>query len=226
MVTIATIHNDFTGKFGIPRQSGLVPGARSVIVFEKPFRNRDALRGLEGYSHLWLIWLFHGNPERAWEPTVRPPKLGGNRRMGVFATRSPCRPNPVGLSCVELLEIRETKDQGTVLVVGGADLMDGTPILDIKPYLPYTDSHPEARGGFTEDLQLKKLKVECPPDILERVPEEKREALLACLEEDPRPGYKPDGTRVYGFAYGGQEVRFMVQEGVLTVLEIEGGGET
>ena len=223
METIARIHNDFTGKFAIPRQSGLVPSLVSRIVFEKPYRNRDALRGLEGYSHLWLIWLFHGNPEREWEPTVRPPKLGGNRRMGVFATRSPCRPNPIGLSSVELLEIRDTQDAGTVLLVGGADLMDGTPILDIKPYLPYTDCHPDARGGFTEDLALPGLEVYCDADVLERIPERMREPLFAVLREDPRPGYQRDETRVYGFPYGGLEVRFHVAGGVLTILSVEGG---
>lgn len=210
MHIIATIHNDFPTKFGIPRQSGLVEELKATVVFESEYRNPDALRGLEEFSHIWLIWQFSQAVRETWSPTVRPPRLGGNTRMGVFATRSPFRPNPIGLSCVKLEEIKKDPVLGTVLVVSGADLMDGTPILDIKPYLPYADAHPEATGGFTGNVGGRTLRVECHPELLEAVPEEKRQALLGVLSRDPRPSYQHDPDRVYGMAFAGLEVGFSV----------------
>ena len=221
MEIIARIRNDFTGKFGVPRQSGLVEEVLSTIVFEPPYRVPEALRGMEGWSHLWLIWQFHRAVRPGWSPTVRPPRLGGNERVGVFATRSPFRPNPIGLSCVRLVEVREEPGLGHVLVVAGADLMDGTPILDIKPYVPYADCRPEATGGFTDDTQKRTVRVECPGQLLEKLPEGSRAALLGVLREDPRPAYQDDPERVYGFPFAGHEVRFRVAEGVLRVLEVE-----
>ena len=217
---IARMHSDFASKFGIPRQSGLVQQLRSTIVFEPEYRLGDALRGIEDFSHLWLIWQFSEAVRQGWSPTVRPPRLGGNTRMGVFATRSPFRPNNLGLSCVTLLDVVHTQRYGTVLEVGGADLMDGTPILDIKPYIPYADSHPEALGGFAAAPAGETLEVIIPPDLLERVPEDRREALRGVLAQDPRPHYQSDPTRVYGFTFAHLEVRFTVEENVLTVREI------
>lgn len=220
MEIIARVRNDFPAKFGLPRQSALGEKLVSVIVFEKEYRVPEALRGLEEYSHLWLLWGFHAMEKAAWSPTVRPPRLGGNTRMGVFATRSPNRPNPIGLSCVRLLEIRKTEDQGTVLVVSGTDMMDGTPVYDIKPYLAYTDSHPEALGGFAGRHLNDALSVECDPALIEKVPPEKREALLALLSQDPRPAYQNDPERVYGFFFGDREIRFTVKDEVLRVVSI------
>ena len=220
MKTIARIRSAFPTKFGIPRQAGLVPELRSLIVFEPEYRNPDALRGIGEFSHLWLIWEFSEARRADWSPTVRPPRLGGNTRMGVFATRSPFRPNPIGLSCVELLEVRETPEWGTVLVVGGADLMDGTPIYDIKPYIPYADCRPEAAGGFTDRAEDFLLQVELPEDLAEKVPPEQREALMGVLSHDPRPSYHSDPARIYGMNFGDLDVRFRLAEGRLTVVEI------
>ena len=218
---IARIRSDFPTKFGIPRQSGLVEDLRATVVFEPEYRNPDALRGLEEFSHLWLIWQFSQAVRENWSPTVRPPRLGGNASMGVFATRSPFRPNPIGLSCVRLVGIEKDPELGHVLVVAGADLMDGTPILDIKPYLPYADSHPEALGGFTGNVGGKVLEVDFPPELLERVPEDKREALIGVLSRNPRPSYQHDPERVYGMAFAGLEVRFSVDGDVLHVRAVE-----
>ena len=217
---IARIHTDLPEKFGVPRQSGLVPQLRGTIVLEPAYRNPDALRGLEGFSHLWLIFQFHRAVREGWSPTVRPPRLGGNVRMGVFATRSPFRPNPIGLSSVRLERVELTADLGPVLHVRGADLVDGTPIFDIKPYIPYGDSHPEAVGGFASAPAGETLTVVIPPELLEQVPESRREALRGVLAQDPRPHYQNDPDRVYGFTFAGMEVRFSVAGGVLTVREI------
>ena len=221
MHTIARISSPFLTKFGVPRQSGLVEEIRSQVIFEPEYRSVQALRGLEGYSHLWLLWEFHQAKRESWSPTVRPPRLGGNTRMGVFATRSPFRPNPIGLSCVKLEEIKKTAEHGYVLIVSGADLMDGTPIYDIKPYLPYADCHPEATGGFAQDVMGHALKVEFPEEWLEKIPEDRRETLLSILEQDPRPGYQQDPQRVYGFAYGQWEIKFRVEGEILTVCAVE-----
>lgn len=217
---IARIRSPFPEKFGIPRQSGLVQEAEARIVFEKLFRIADAVRGLEGFSHIWLLWQFSENLRDTWSPTVRPPRLGGNARMGVFATRSPFRPNPIGLSCVRLLEIETDRELGPVLRVAGADLMDGTPIFDIKPYLPYTDSHPEAVGGFTDAAAMERLTVEIAPELLERIEPARRKALLGVLACDPRPRYQDDPDRIYGLSFAGYEVKFRVEGGVLTVWEV------
>ena len=221
MEPIAHIHTDFTSKFGVPRQAGLVKELRATIVFAPEYRNPEALRGLDGFSHLWLIWEFSQCVGKPWSPTVRPPRLGGNARMGVFATRSPFRPNPIGLSCVKLEEIKKDPVLGPVLVVSGADLMDGTPILDLKPYLPYADAHPEATGGFTGNVGGTTLRVECPPELLEAVPEDKRQALLGVLSRDPRPSYQHDSSRVYGMAFAGLEVGFTVDGDTLYVCRVE-----
>lgn len=220
MHIIAHIRSDFPTKFGIPRQSGLADAA-ARIVFEPDYRNADALRGLDGFSHLWLIWQFSEAVRTGWSPTVRPPKLGGNRRVGVFATRSPFRPNAIGLSSVRLDRVELHTPDGPVLHVVGADLMDGTPILDIKPYLAYTDAHPDAAGGFAYKVLQRTLPVVCPPDLLARLPEDRREALLSVLAQDPRPGYQDEPDRVYGFPFAGFEVRFSVSDGRLTVVDIE-----
>ena len=217
---IARMKSDFPTKFGIPRQSGLVDALESTIVFEPEFRNADALRGIEGFSHLWLIWQFSQAVRQGWSPTVRPPRLGGNVRMGVFATRSPFRPNNLGLSCVRLLGVEETREYGTVLHVGGADLMDGTPIFDIKPYIPYGDAKPDALGGFTQDAGDFLLTVDFPSSLLERIPENKRDALTGVLSHDPRPSYQADPERVYGLTFGGWNVRFRVKDSTLTVVDI------
>ena len=258
MEPIAHVRSPFSGKFGVPRQSGLVEELESTVVFQPPYRNRDALRGLDGFSHIWLIWVFHyalgerdggpkrsGSPERSggpiedgnpmdsgnrsmrdretpsarWSPTVRPPRLGGNARLGVFATRSPFRPNPIGLSCVRLDRIADSPE-GPVLYIRGADLADGTPVLDIKPYVPYADCHPDALGGFAADAPAPCLDVEIPPDLLERIPEGEREALRGALALDPRPRYIQQPERVYGFGFAGREVRFSVDGKRLIVREI------
>ena len=220
MQVIAYIHNDFKTKFGLPRQSGLVEEIPSVIVFEPPFRDPAAFRGIEDYSHLWLVWQFSEAKKEHWSATVRPPRLGGNRRMGVFATRSPYRPNPIGLSSVTLTDVVMDEKNGPLLYVTGADLMDGTPILDIKPYLAFTDSHPEAEGGFAAAIDPYRLEVDFPEELLAKIPEEKRNALLGALREDPRPSYQEDPERIYGLAYGSFDVRFYVREGRLTVVEV------
>ena len=218
---IARMKSDFPTKFGIPRQSGLVDELRSTIVFEPEFRNPDTLRGIEGFSHLWLIWQFSEAVRSDWSPTVRPPRLGGNTRIGVFATRSPFRPNSMGLSSVRLLGVEETKEYGTVLHVGGADLMDGTPIFDIKPYIPYGDSHPEATGGFTDTADDFLLEVDFPAHLLEMLPADKREAVIGVLRHDPRPSYQRSPERIYGLPFAGFDIRFRVQDKQLTVLELK-----
>ena len=220
MGPVARIRSDFPTKFGVPRQAGLVEELRSAVVFEPRYRVPEALRGIEGFSHLWLIWEFSKNRREGWSPTVRPPRLGGNQRVGVFATRSPFRPNPIGLSCVKLEGVELSGPDGPVLVVSGADLVDGTPIFDIKPYLPYADCRPEAVGGFAGAVPEGALTVDIPPELVERVPESRRTALRAVLAQDPRPHYQDDPRRVYGFGFAGLEVRFTVADGVLTVVDI------
>ena len=223
MQVIAHIRNAFPTKFGLPRQSGLVPELTSTIVFEPEYRVDAALRGIEDYSHLWLIWGFHQavreGDSQAWRPTVRPPRLGGNTRMGVFATRSPFRPNPIGLTVVKLLAV-EDSPEGKVLIVAGADMMDGTPIYDIKPYLPYVDSVPGAIGGFTDGTADYHLQVDFPEDLMGCVPKDMQETLLGVLSQDPRPAYQHDETRVYGLPFGGMDVKFTVKDGILTVVDI------
>ena len=218
---IAYIHTDLPTKFGLPRQSGLVPQLRSTIVMEPLYRDPVAFRGIEGFSHLWLIWGFSENKRDSWAATVKPPRLGGNKRMGVFATRSPYRPNALGLSSVKLESIDFDEKLGPVLTVSGADLMDGTPIYDIKPYLPHTDCHPDALGGFADQFVDYALEVVFPEEWLAMIPEDKREALSGILAQDPRPSYIDDPERVYGFNYLDMDVRFRVRDGVLTVCEIE-----
>ena len=220
IIPIAHIRSDFSEKFGIPRQSGLVEELTADVVFTPEFREPAALRGIGGFSHLWLIWEFSKARREGWSPTVRPPRLGGTRRMGVFATRSPFRPNPIGLSCVRLLEVRQDRALGPVLTVAGADLLDGTPIYDIKPYLPYADCKPDAVGGFAAQPKEAELTVDCSPALLDRVPEDKRAALLAVLAQDPRPQYQNDPARIYGMSFADVEVRFQVVEGRLMVTEI------
>ena len=216
---IARIKSDFHEKFGIPRQSGLVQSLRATICFEPEFRNADALRGLEGFSHLWIMWIFSENIRSTWSPTVRPPRLGGNKRLGVFATRSSFRPNPVALSCVKIERIDLDTSEGPKIVVSGADLMDGTPIVDIKPYLPYTDAHPEAVGGFAEAVRQIKVHVK-PSEQLNKLPKEKRSALIEVLEQDPRPAYQHDPERVYGFPFAEYEVKFKVAGNELEIVSI------
>ena len=217
---IARMKSDFPSKFGIPRQSGLVEELRSTIVFEPAFRNPDTLRGIEGFSHLWLIWQFSEAVREDWSPTVRPPRLGGNVRMGVFATRSPFRPNNLGLSCVKLLGVEQTSN-GTVIHVAGADLMDGTPIFDIKPYIPYSDSYPDAKGGFTDTAGAFLLEVVFPDQLLTLLPENKRDAAMAVLSHDPRPSYQRKAGRVYGLSFAGFDIRFTVEDCTLTVQTVE-----
>ena len=223
MRPVAYIHNDFSEKFGIPRQSGLVD-TEADVVFVAPYNQPEAVRGLEDFSHIWLLWGFSANvrADGNWSATVRPPRLGGNVRKGVFATRSPFRPNPIGLSCVRLTGIT-MGTQGPVLHILGADLMDGTPIFDVKPYLPYSDSRPEAAGGFTTAYEDYRLEVVVPPALMDLVPAEKRQVLQEVLAQDPRPSYQKDPARIYGMSYGGLEVRFQVSDGVLTVVEIMPG---
>lgn len=221
MEVIARIHTDLPEKFGVPRQSGLVPGLRGTVVFEPTFRNPDALRGIEGFSHLWLLFQFDRAVRKGWSPTVRPPRLGGNRRMGVFATRSPFRPNAIGLSSVRLEEVRQDPVLGPVLEVSGADLVDGTPILDIKPYLPYADCHPDAAGGFTDPLEMKPLAVQISPELLASFSSAQQDGLLGVLACDPRPRYQEDAQRVYGLSFAGKNVKFTVAGDTLTVLAVE-----
>ena len=220
MNPIARIHTPFPTKFGIPRQSGLIPSLPAEIVFEKEFRNPDAVRGLDDFSHIWLLWEFSEAKRSTWSATVRPPRLGGNQRMGVFATRSPFRPNPIGLSCVRLQKIDFSGERGPVLHVLGADLMDQTPIYDIKPYLPAFDSQPQASGGFTEALAEKPLHIECSPALLEKIPQEKRELLWSVLSQDPRPSYQHDKTRIYGLEFDNMEIRFSIDGLRLIIHEI------
>ncbi len=231
---VAYIRTEFPEKFGVPRQSGLAKGLRGVVIFEKEFRNPKALRGLEGFSHLWLIWEFsanrtapksqtpNGDTALQWSPTVRPPRLGGNMHMGVFATRSPFRPNPLGLSCVEILSVEPNTDQGPVIYVAGADLMDGTPIYDIKPYIKYADSHPDALCGYVDELKEGGLKVMIPSGLKERIGDEKTiAALVEVLQLDPRPSYHNDPHREYGMSFAGYNVRFIVHGDILEVVEIQ-----
>ena len=218
---IAHIHTAFPTKFGIPRQSGLVDSLRGEIIFTPEYRNADAVRGLEDFSHIWLVWQFSGAVRDTWSPTVRPPRLGGNTRMGVFATRSPFRPNPLGLSSVKLEAIEQRPEVGPVLIVRGADLMDGTPIYDIKPYIPYADCHTDASAGFTAQTQMHRLKVCCPPELWALVPADQQDGLHGVLENDPRPSYQHDPERVYGMEFSGLEVHFVVDGEQLTVTGIE-----
>ena len=220
MNIIARMQSDFSSKFGIPRQSGLVNELKSTIIFEPKYRNPDSLRGLEEFSHLWIIWQFSEAVHEDWSPTVRPPRLGGNTRMGVFATRSRFRPNEIGLSCVKILSIEQTADLGTVIHVAGADLMNGTPILDIKPYIPYADCHPDAKGGFTENVNPFHLQVHIPHWLLDKIPTEKHNALIGILSNDPRPSYQNDPNRTYGLEFSGYNVRFRVEGEILTVYDI------
>lgn len=220
MKIIARIYNDYKEKFGIPRQAGLAKGLYSKIVFEGEYRNPEALRGIEEYSHLWLVWEFSEAKREEFSPTVRPPRLGGNKRVGVFATRSPFRPNPIGLSSVRLIEVKKTESEGTVLIVEGADLMSGTPIYDVKPYITYTDSHPDATQSFAEEGLLHKLEVEIPEKLRALIPTDKLQGLTALLSEDPRPAYKAEGDAEYGMSFGDLEISFKVSGGVLTVTEI------
>ena len=218
MKIIARIHNAFDEKFGVPRQSGLAEEVISTIVFEEEFRAAEALRGIEEFSHLWLIWAFDRSERETWSPTVRPPRLGGNKRVGVFATRSPFRPNAIGLSCVRLLGVEKTPE-GHVLKVAGADLVNGTPIYDIKPYLPYADCKPDATGGFTDGTVKRTVEVRFSGETLKQLTEDERRELTAILKEDPRPAYQEDPEREYAFSFGGKNIRFKVAGGVLTVLE-------
>jgi len=217
---IARIYTSFKEKFGIPRQSGIAE-TEGKIVFEKEYRNPEALRGIDGYSHLWLLWEFSSAKRDTWSPTVRPPRLGGNKRMGVFATRSPYRPNPIGLSSVKLLEVLHTDSEGDVLIVSGADILDGTPIYDIKPYLKYTDSHEDAVGGFADEVLGYKIKVSFPAELLSKIPQSERSSIITLLENDPRPAYKDEGEREYGMKYSDLEIFFKVQGGILTVTDVK-----
>lgn len=217
---IAHMKSDFPTKFGIPRQSGLVKELRSTIVFTPEYRIEEALRGLDGFSHIWIIWQFSEAVQTEWSPTVRPPRLGGNQRMGVFATRSPFRPNSLGLSCVRILSIEKTESQGTVIHVAGADLMDGTPIFDIKPYIPYGDCHTDAVGGFTANAGEFLLQVNFPEDLLSKVAADKRDAMIGVLSHDPRPSYQRDADRIYGLSFADYNIRFTVKDNVLTVIEV------
>lgn len=221
MKIIARIHTDLPTKFGVPRQSGVVEELMGRIVFEPEYRNPDALRGMEGFSHLWLIWQFSQAVRENWSPTVRPPRLGGNTRMGVFATRSPFRPNAIGLSSVKLERVEPHSPDGPIIVVSGIDLMDGTPILDIKPYIPYADSHPQAKEGFTSAGWERTLEVNFPQELQEKVETDRRAALVGVLQNDPRPPYQKNPERVYGLPFGGQEIHFKVADGVLTVIDVE-----
>jgi len=221
MKVIARIKSDFPTKFGIPRQSGLVEGLKSTIVFEPEYRDKNALRGIEQFSHLWLVWQFSEAAREDWSPTVRPPRLGGNQRIGVFATRSPFRPNPIGLTSVKLEAVREDAQHGAVLDVSCADLMDGTPILDIKPYIPFTDVHADATDGYTAQTITHTLDVDFPDGLLKKVPQDKRKPLLGVLSQDPRPSYQADPDRIYGFRFADMEIRFRVADSLLTVTSVE-----
>lgn len=218
---IARIHTPFKSKFAVPRQSGIANEVTGEIVFEPDYRSDDAIRGIQEWSHLWLIWQFSENADKGWSPTVRPPRLGGNTRVGVFATRSPFRPNPLGLSCVKLEKVEHRKDVGTVLIVSGADLVDGTPIYDIKPYLAYADSHPDALGGFTDTTEFKRLTVSADEKLLLSLPETERKGLIQILENDPRPSYHDDPERIYGFVFAEHEIKFSVANGILNVISIK-----
>ncbi len=218
---IARLRSDFATKFGVPRQSGLVDELQATVVFEPEYRNADAVRGLEEFSHIWLVWQFSGAVRENWSPTVRPPRLGGNKRVGVFATRSPFRPNALGLSSVRLEGIEYDARLGPILHVAGADLMDGTPIYDIKPYIAYADCHADAVGGFVDAVERHALRVDCTEELLSRVPEEKRRALIGVLAQDPRPSYQEDAQRVYGMEFAGVEVKFRVEGSRLTVCDVE-----
>ncbi len=218
---IAHIHTDFPEKFGIPRQSGIVEELQAAVIFEPEYRTADAVRGLEQYSHIWLLWRFSECADKPFSPTVRPPRLGGNTRMGVFATRSPFRPNSIGLSCVRLEKIDFETPNAPVLHIAGADLMDGTPILDVKPYLPYADSFPNASGGFALQSKADILKVEFPHELLKKIPEEKQQALLRVLAQDPRPAYQTDAERVYGFSFAEYTIKFTVHEETVTVTDVQ-----
>lgn len=220
MKIIARMHSDFPSKFGIPRQSGLVGALRSSIVFEPEFRNPDTIRGLDEFTHIWLIWQFSESLRDTWAATVRPPRLGGSVRKGVFATRSPFRPNSIGLSSVQLESIETHPELGPVLHVSGADLMDGTPIFDIKPYLPFVDSHPDAVGGFADQFSEYSLHVVFPEELQALVPDDRRQALCEVLAQDPRPSYQEDSERVYGMAFSGLDIKFMVADGILTVVQV------
>ncbi len=220
MKIIAHVKSDFPEKFGIPRQSGLAPALKSRIVFEPQYRVKEAFRGLEGYSRIWVLWEFSRAEREEWSPTVRPPRLGGNKRVGVFASRSPFRPNPIGMSAVKLERIEYGAD-GPVLYVSGGDMMDGTPVLDIKPYLPYADAYPDEEHGFSHGRGEDTLNVEIPAELLEKLPEEKREGLIQALEQDPRPAYQDDPDRAYTMSYGGAQVRFVVNGKTLTVDSVE-----
>ena len=221
MKIIAKIYTEFDEKFGIPRQSGLVEETVGKIVFEPEYRNPEALRGIDGYSHLWLIWQFSKAIREEWSPTVRPPRLGGNKRMGVFATRSPYRPNPIGLSSVKLIEVRQTDTEGTVLIVGGADLLSGTPIYDIKPYLAFTDSHPEAKGGFADGVKEYEIEVELSENAKANLGSDEEKKLISLLRQDPRPSYKSEDEKIYGMKLGGKEIKFKYENCKLIVTEIE-----
>ncbi len=220
MRPIATMRSDFPTKFGIPRQSGLVESLHSTVIFEPEYRNPDALRGLEEFSHLWILWQFSEAVRSEWSPTVRPPRLGGNTRLGVFATRSPFRPNNIGLSCVKLVGLEQTKEHGTVIHVSGADLMDGTPILDIKPYIPYSDAHPEALGGFTTNADDFVLEVDFPAELLTMLPADKRSAAVEVLSHNPRPSYHSDPERIYGLPFAGFDIQFTVDGKTLCVKKV------
>ena len=220
MKIIARVRSDFSTKFGVPRQSALAEELTSRLVFEPEFRDENALRGIEQFSHLWLVWMFSENAEAGWSPTVRPPRLGGNTRVGVFASRSPFRPNPIGLSCVRLIRVERDPKLGPVLVLAGADLMDGTPVFDVKPYIPYTDAHPDAAPGYTAQTIRHELKVDFSAEMLRVVPEDKRNALISVLRQDPRPSYQNDPNRVYGFTFAGVEVRFRVEGDTLIVCAV------
>lgn len=217
---IARVHSDFPTKFGIPRQSGLAEHLTAKIVFEQEYRNEHAVRGLEEFSHIWLIWQFSEHAGKEWTPTVRPPRLGGNTRKGVFATRSPFRPNGLGMSCVKLDAIENDPVLGPVLFVSGIDMMDGTPILDIKPYLPYVDSHPKAKGGYAQEHKDDRLSVQISEPLKKRLPPEKREAVMELLMLDPRPSYQNNPDRIYGLSFAGVDIRFTVSEGILTVQDV------
>lgn len=219
MKIIGKIHTDFPEKFGVPRQSGIIKGLKGKIVFEKEYQNEQAFRGLEGFSHIWVIWQFSKAIREDWSPTVKPPRLGGNKRMGVFATRSPFRPNPIGLSCLKLDSIVKDEKDGIVLNVSGIDMMDGTPVYDIKPYLPYADCYPDAKGGFADDVKEYELEVDIPAEILGQIPEKYKDNLIEVLKQDPRPGYAREGKE-FGITYGDINVRFVVMNGVLVVLSL------
>ena len=220
MKIIGHIHTDFSSKFGIPRQSGLVPELKGVIIFEPEFRNPQAFRGLEEFSHIWILWKFSKSEKEHWSATVKPPRLGGKKRMGVFATRSPYRPNDIGLSSVRLEKINFDEKMGPMLYVAGADLLDGTPIYDIKPYIAYTDSHPDAAEGFAGTVKEKELQVDFPEELLSKFPKEKPDAILGVLSQDPRPAYDTDETRLYGVEFAGFDVRFTVTGELLQVKEL------